>query len=717
MPSPTPYIAETGSETPVGRGFPDARELLTIVIERAWIGLFVAAAVFLAFWLDARRQVPYYRSRAQLMVEAQVPQLFNFQDALSFSARNLEYFNTHIKALYSRSMMERAIAEGGLANHPRFLPGIPPGPAQADAALRFVTIAPVEKSRLIDITVEHPDPQVAADLANALARAYIQIDLDNRMNASMKAVEWLRARAEENRAKVEAGLLELQKYRESTQSVSLEDDQNIVIAKLKALNSSVTDAETQRIALETQWRQVERRLQAGDDLTQSAMALDDPSVREAHRQWQERERELAALKDRYLPEHPDYQAALRSAATLKQNYETVCARAVESLRNRYELAREKENSLREALRRQEQEAFELDRKLVRYNELKRNVEAEQTVYQALINRMKEASISGTLPSELIRLVEAAQPAAAPFRPNPSRAATRGAALGLALGLLAIFGSYYADHRIRRAEEVERQLGLPVLGSLPSLSESDLAARGTVAHREDSGEAAEAFRTLRTRLTMDAGLRDRKCLVITSAHAGEGKSFVASNLAISFAQDGQRTLLVGADLRRPSLHKVYELGESPGLAELLSSDLDWRAVVRPAGVPGLDLCTAGAPPRHPAELLGRRRMKAFLDGARQVYDRIVVDAPPVLGLSDGLILLGNADGVLLVVRYGFTHSFNARQAVNRLDVGGAPCAGVVFNGVNRRTIANYYYYRRYQGYYTKTGGGERAATTSASAVSQ
>ncbi len=716
MPPPTPYIADPDHAASVGRGLPDIRELLTIIIERAWIGLFVATAVFLAFWLDARRQIPYYRSNAQLIVEAQVPQLFNFQDAMSFSARNLEYFNTHIKALHSRSMMERAIAEGGLANHPRFLPGIPPGPAQAEAALRFVTIAPVEKSRLIDITVEHPDPQVASDLANALARAYIQIDLDNRMNASMKAVEWLRARAEENRAKVEAGLLELQKYRESTQSVSLEDDQNIVIAKLKSLNSSVTDAETQRIALETQWLQVDRRRQAGADITQIAMALDDSSVREAHRQWQDRERELEALKDRYLPEHPDYQVALRAAATLKQNFETVCARAVESLRSRYELAREKEDSLREALRRQEQEAFELDRKLVRYNELKRNVEAEQTVYQALINRMKEASLSGTLPSELIRLVEPARPAAVPFRPNLSRAATRGAALGLALGLFAIFGAYYTDHRIRRTEEVERQLGLPVLGTLPLVSQSDVAARGTLAHREDSGEVAEAFRTLRTRLMIDAGLRDRKCLVITSAHAGEGKSFVSSNLAISFAQDGQRTLLVGADLRRPSLHKFHGVEESPGLADLLQSDLDWRAVMRPVGIPGLDICTAGTPPRRPAELLGRRRMKAFLDSARQVYDRIIVDAPPVLGLSDGLILLGNADSVLLVVRYGVTHSFNARQAIGRLQVGGAPCAGIVFNGVNRRTVANYYYYRRYRGYYTQTGSGDPSASRSPAAVS-
>lgn len=708
-----PYLSDKPGESPA-RSLPDARELLAIVLERAWIGLAVAVAVFLLVWLDARRQTPYYRSTARLIVEAQVPPLFTFQDALAFNTRNLEYFNTHIQALYSRTMMERAIAESGLANDPRFVPGVEPGPAQAEAALRYVTITPVEKSRLIEITVEHPDPRIAADLANALARAYIQADLDNRMNASMRAVEWLRARAEENRAKLEAGLLELQKYRETTQSVSLEDDQNIVIAKLKALNAAVTEAQTQRIALETQWAQVEQRLRDGAAPTDIVLALDDLTAREAYRQWQDAERRIIALRDRYLPSHPDYQAAERQAASLKRDFEALCAQAVEGLRSRYELAKERENSLRAALQQQEQEAFELDRKLVRYNELKRNVEAEQTVYQALINRMKEASLSGTLPAELIRVAEPARPAVAPFRPDLWRATVRGVALGLGLGVLAIFGVYVADHRFRRAEDIERQLSLPVLSIVPQIDEADPVTRGQIVHRQDTGEVAEAFRTLRTRFQMDPQLRDHKCLIVTSAHAGEGKSLVASNLAISFAQDGQRTLLVGADLRRPALHKFFRLDGQPGLAELLQSTGDWRAFVQSVGIPRLDVCAAGTPPRQPAELLGRRRLKDFLDAARQVYDRIVIDAPPLLGLSDGLILLGHGDLVFLVVRFAFTHSFSARQAASRLQVAGTPCAGVVFNGVSRRSLSGYYY-RRYHGYYAATPPAPEAAVGSADDV--
>ena len=705
----TPYIAgERGSEENPAR-FPDWREGVAILMERAWLGVSVAAAVFLLFVFQAHRQTPYYRSTATLLVEAQIPKILNFQDILSYNTRNLEYFNTHISALHSRKMMEQALARSGLAQSPKFFPGKTPE-EKIEAAQAAVAITPVEKSRMINIVVEHPDPQVACDLANALAQSYIQQDLDNRMGASMQAVDWLRERSEEYRGKLEKGLLQLQEYREKTGSVSLEEDQNIVIEKLKALNSALTLAQTERIQAETMWKSVRTQIEAKVPMPKIAAVLGDSSVQAALQKLQDQQREVAGLQQRYRERHPDLQQALELEQKLQKQFEQACADALYALKNRYEMLLERERSLQIALQEQEKQAFDLDRKLVRYNELKRNVEGDQEIQQAVLARMKETSIAESQPVDIIRLSEEARPAKTPFRPRPRQAMARGAAMGLILGIGAIFLFYYADHRFRRNEEVERLLGLPVLATIPLIGDKTVRARALVSHLKQSGEVAESFRTLRASFLLRGDSRDLRVLMVTSASPGEGKSLVSSNLAISLAQDGRRTLLVGADLRRPMFTTIFDAPnkDAGGLAEVLKGEVRWQDVLLRPDIPNLDVMLSGRIPSHPSELLGCKPLAEFLRAARAVYQHVIVDAPPVLGVSDSLVLLPNVDGVLFVVRYGATHSMGAGHALLKLRSGGTPCVGSIMNGVNLNSMANYYYYRRYGGYAYRHYQSESAA---------
>ena len=694
----TPFIAgdaEAGDSNL--SQFPDWREGVAILMERAWLGGLIAVAVFLVFFFQARRQTPYYRSTATLLVEAQIPKILNYQDILAYNTRNLEYFNTHINALHSRSMMAQALARSGLDGNPGFLPGKTPE-EKIEAAQGFVTISAVEKSRMINVVVEHADPLIASDLANAIAQSYIQQDLDNRMGVSMQAIDWLRERSEEYRVKLEKGLLELQEYRERTGSVSLEEDQNIVIEKLKALNGALTAAQTERIQTETKWQAVQQQIRDGQPIGQIAGLLGSVDVQAARQRLQDQQREVAGLRQRYREQHPDLQQAVELELKLQKQFEQACDQAFYALKNEYEVLVQRERNLQAALQEQEKAAFELDRKLVRYNELKRNIEADQQIHQAVIARMKEASITESLPTDVIRLAEEARPAKAPFRPRPGQAMARGLAFGLILGLGAIFLSYYADHRFRRNEEVERVLGLPVLATVPLVSEKSVRERGLVSHLKQSGEVAEAFRTLRASLMLKGDMLQSPVLMVTSAGPGEGKSLVSANLAISLAQDGRRTLLVGADLRRPALSKIFELpAKTPGLAEVLAGDVRWQEALSATGIPQLDLLPSGRIPDHPAELLGHRAFVDFLAEARGLYAHVVVDAPPVLGVSDALVLLPNVDGVLFVVRYGVTHSMGANHSILKLKDSGTPCIGAIMNGVNLNSVANYYYYRRYGGY--------------------
>lgn len=693
-----PYIADDREPDVTLSKIPDWREGLAILMERAWLGILVAVLVFLLFTFQAKRQTPYYRSTATLLVEAQIPKILNYQDILAYNTRNLEYFNSHINALHSRNMMEQALAESGLMDHAGFLPEAETLEAKVDQARALVTITPVEKSRMIDIAVEHPDPQIACDLANALARSYIRQDLEMRMGTSMQAIEWLRARSDEYREKLETGLLQLQEYREETGSVSLEEDQNIVIEKLKALNAALTSAQTERIQAEALWKSVKNKINGGGELAKIAPLLNDTGVEEALQKLQEQRREVIRLQQRYKPRHPDLQQAVELEETCQAQFNQAGSNALHTLESRYEMLAERERNLQAALQEQEQAAFELDRKLVRYNELKRNIEADEQIHQAVISRMKEASISESLPTDIIRLVEKARPAKVPFRPRPRQAMLRGAVIGIILGFGAIFLFYYADHRFRRNEEVERLLGRPVLATIPMIAEKSVRERGMISHVQHASETAEAFRTLRASLLLKEEIRQSSILMITSAGSGEGKSLIAANLAINLARDGRRTLLVGTDLRRPVLNEIFGEDKSrAGLSEVLKGETGWRDVVSRQQVPNLDVMLSGKIPSQPSELLGRKGFVDFLREARGIYQHVIIDAPPVLGVSDTLVLLPAVDSVLFVVRYGVTHSQGARHAVLKIQESGTPCAGCIMNGVNFNSMANYYYYRRYGGY--------------------
>jgi polysaccharide biosynthesis transport protein len=220
----------------------------------------------------------------------------------------------------------------------------------------------------------------------------------------------------------------------------------------------------------------------------------------------------------------------------------------------------------------------------------------------------------------------------------------------------------------------------------------------VAESKPSGEESECFRTLRASLLLKEDIRQSRVLMITSSGPGDGKSLVASNLAISLAQDGRRVLLVGCDLRRPVLNKIFSMDSGYlGLSDVLKGRAAWPDALQRQTLPNLDLLNSGEVPSQPSELLGKRAFADFLAESREFYDHVIVDAPPVLGVSDALVLLPNMDGVLFVVRYGVTHSLGAKHAIMKMQASGTPCLGCIMNGVNLKSLANYYYYRRYGGY--------------------
>ena len=679
------------------------RDYVAILYERIWIAITVLIVAVVLSLLHVQRQTPIYRSSARILVEERPTAALNLQDVLAMNRSSLETFNTHIRAMSSRKMIAGALQAEGIKDNPDFLPLNLPEETRVDAALGKLRIVPVPSSRLIDVIVEHPNPEMAAKFADAVAEEYISQDLDIRMSKSMEVVEWLRNQSETYRERLEVGLLGLQEYREQQKAVSLEERQDVVVSKLKDLNQSLTSAENRARELKSEWELVSGASRNNPDvLIEIPVIASDEEVRGTYSSMKAKENELQLLKSRYLERHPTMEAAREELAVVSLAFRNACNSAVSRIEARYRAAETSKKNLAEALRQQEQEAFQLDRKLVTYEQLKRGVDADREVYEGMLARIREAHLAGDLRIDFIRLVDPARVSKHPARPSKQRTLTNGILAGLLLGIALSFGSHLVDNRLRRVDEVEGLFGLPVLAAVPHIRKGNESERRRISVLEPRSGPAEAFRTLRACLGLQRGGEKAKRILITSVSSSDGKSLVASNLAIVFAVDGEKTLLIDADMRRPTAHRALDENMSvpkDGLSGVLAGDIAWEDAIVSSETENLDMLFSGSIPENPAELLGSRKMIELMDEVSGKYDRIILDSPPVMGVSDPLVMLPLADGVLFVVHFGKTRRHAAKMALQQLRAGGTEMLGIVLDNMKIGRAGSYYYYYHHSEYYT------------------
>jgi len=289
----------------------------------------------------------------------------------------------------------------------------------------------------------------------------------------------------------------------------------------------------------------------------------------------------------------------------------------------------------------------------------------------------------------------------PFKPRRALNILRGAGVGVILGVLLVFVVHLMDDRVRRVEDFELSLGIPVLAMVPRMADGSPEEYASAALVDPESAASEAFRGMRASLLLDRVGREARRIMVVSAGAGEGKSLVASNLAATFAQNGERTLLIDADLRRPSIHKLVGLHDQKGLADLLSGKATWDEVVCASPHEHLSVITGAGAPRDPSPLLASPRLGPVLDEASERFDRVIVDCPPLFGVSDSLLVLPHVDGVVLVALYNRTHRRAIDEASQKLFDGDTPVLGAVINGVQIGSYSYYYYRYGYNHYYGRS----------------
>jgi polysaccharide biosynthesis transport protein len=669
----------------------DFGHLYHLLLSKAWvIILFVilslGAAIGYICWAKK-----IYASRAVIAVEQGAPRVNNIQD---FNADNdqksADALKTIEQALMSETLLLRVVKANGLDKDPEFAPPKKDGSAYSDTELvgRFdskVNVKLRKGTRLIDVSVEDPDPERSKQLTESLVKEFVDQSFDQNLGLSKNASDYLRQEAESLKAKLQNAEVAVEKYREDHNAVSLEDKQNIIVEKLKELNSKVTEAKSERLRLEADVVTIK----SGKAKTPTEL-LALPSVAAVP--------VVVGLRQELADKESRFRADSQLSG-LRESLDQALVNAGKMVIRSYEAAKETEAKLTTALQEQEQAALELNKIAVPYNALVREVETDRALYESVLTRMKVSNVAKGIWENNIRVIETPFVPIKPAKPAKLKILVLALLGGCVVGCGLVVGIDMADSSIRSVDQVEEVLGLPVLTLVPRSKRRHLDKEPVLTARPGSHEA-EAFRSLRTALSFLGQQKDSKAVLFTSANPGEGKTYCSLNCGAALAQLGLRTLLIDADLRRPNLTKALLAGsKGPGLSDCLTGNAPFMDCCRPTRTENLFVLGAGERVSNPAELMASGDLVGLLKEAMLYFDRVVLDSAPINAVSDTQLIAKEIESVCLVIRAGKTPRRAIVRACGLLERATHSPDAVVLNRVVRRSRDDYYF-ARYAGMYVK-----------------
>jgi len=730
-------------------------EYWRILRKRRWTVLGVLLLVVVTVMIGTLKQTPVYRAKAILQIDRESQNIVTFKEVVEFSQQSEDYLETAYKVLRSRTLARRVIDKLKLEQVPEFNeepswlsrvfrkelpeedPKIIAGDVRSDPKhhrlignfLDRLTVQPVRNSRLVEIYFDSYDKVLAARVVNTLAYEYINWNLQVKWDATQKASEWLSEQLAGLKARLEKSEEDLARYAKEHSILFIDDKQSMGAQKLKQLDEEYTKAEAERIQKESLYNQVK-----GGELT-SVPGMHESVI------FQQLTVKLADLKRDYSEQSalftPEYPKVKRLKAQIDE-IETVMLKEREAVARRvtddYRAAVNRVRLLKDAVALQTREFNDIAERSIQYNLIKREVDTNKQLYEGLLQRLKEAGVSAGLKASNVRVVDEGEVPPKPAKPRVMMNLALAMIFGLSLGVgMAVFQEYL-DNTLKTPDDVQRFLHLPALGVIPAASGNGRAKLGygygygygirkrlpkpaetsvrgeTQLHPEligsdTSAQLAEAYRSLRTSVLLSTSGRPPRIILITSAQPGEGKTTTVVNLAITLAQLGSRVLVVDSDMRKPRIAGLLKL-KAPqfGLSTFLTgqSTLDEAVVATP--VPNLYAIPCGPIPPNPAELVSSELMGQMISQAREKFDYLLLDSPPVLHVADSRILAAQVEAVILVAHGGSTPRELVNLAKTHLVQVNANVIGVALNNVDFSAVGYDYYYRYYRGYGYRSGYG-------------
>jgi capsular exopolysaccharide synthesis family protein len=630
---------------------------------------------------------------------------FNPLNAVSgWIGQGIDYLQSGFDTLTGKTQQTSAPAG------PTFEHGVNPG--LVGRYSRYLTVEPVRNTRLVEIVFNTPDPKLSQDLANAHAAGFIQLILENRFSLSKEAKDFLGARLAELRDKVQQAEVKLNKFRQQHGVVSFEKGENIAVDRLVDINKALTKARADRIDAESLYQMT--RSKNSEHL---ANVLTNPLIQQIKGNLAAMETEKSRLLSIFTPEHPRIQELNQQINEARRGLRGEINNIVQGVESSYSAARAREDSLDREAKAQQATALSLKEVGVDYAVLNEEVVVNRGLYENVLKRLHETNVANDLAASNMQIVQRAELPMAPSSPNWQRNMMLSAFFGLLLAVAVGFFLEYMDSTVNTPQGVWAAVSLTTLGVVPHLKSlpekyrtaisqggppkyltasggsNGAASKELVMAGDQLSLTAESYRTIRTALLLSKAEHPPKVILLTSPAPGEGKTVTTVNLAAALAQSGQSVVVVDGDLRKGRCHKLVNISNQTGLANVLAGQSGLRSAIKETAVKNFFLLSRGALAPNPADLLMSRKMQEILNELRNTFDFVLIDSPPAIAVSDAAVISAFCDGVLLVFHGQRTTAQAARQAVERLDSINASLLGVILNGVDIRN-PDYVDYRSY-----------------------
>jgi capsular exopolysaccharide synthesis family protein len=679
-----------------------------------------------------------YRSTARLLIESDKPNVISIEEIYNINIKSKDYFETQLEILKSRALAKKVVQTLNLTTHPEFDPvakrqkaskfsiawrrwlpssWLPPEkpekPPSAEATLEAIvgtfrghlSISPVRNTQIVEISFEAQDAKLAAEVPNTVADSYIEADLDARLQMTKKASALLNERITELRQNLGKSERALQDYLEKNNLVDVSGIKSMTIREIEETSSNLVQAQRKLMEISNIYGQIKSLPGKSPAMLESIpVILSNPTVQEQKAQELATELKVSELSERYGNKHPAMLAVQSELKMAKSNTLIQIKKVVDSIKKEYQIAEANVIALKQVLQESEKRLQEIGHKEHQLKLLEREISINRQLYDMFLTRFKETDVSQdvqALESIVGRVIDYAIVSSVPYKPQKKRIVIISLVLGFLFTTMLAFLLEYLDNTLESGDDVEQKLKVPFLGLLPKIKikRKDIFKPELMFLHDQKSAFAEAVRTTRTGIMLSGTDGVHQIFVVTSSLAGEGKTTVSINQACALAQM-TKTLLIDADLRRPSIAKVFSLdNKTVGLAELVTKTASFSECIHSVGEGGLDIIPSGVIPLNHLELISSQRFRDILRELNEHYENIVIDSAPLHVVSDGLVLSRYANGTIYVVKADSTPHTIVASDLKRLRQTNTPLLGVVLNHLDLKKVSRYYKDRYdYKSYY-------------------